>query len=139
MQAATQGSRRSSSATDERRDTAKVMDARQPASGDVSIIALACDSDGPATRRGCVGCRPNSREGVGEPNAMHIECARWDKLIKEGMVPKEFLEDYRRAKYGYAGLITLEKSDLQLYEGGRVSAVNKSGAVNPQLMKPKFH
>ncbi|KAK9087651.1 hypothetical protein Syun_030045 [Stephania yunnanensis] len=34
--------------------------------------------------------------------------------------------------------ITLEKSDLQLYEGG-VSAVNKSGAVNPQLMKPKFH
>ncbi|KAK9082998.1 hypothetical protein Scep_029469 [Stephania cephalantha] len=29
--------------------------------------------------------------------------------------------------------ITLEKSDLQLYEGGRVSA------VNPQLMKPKFH
>ncbi|KAK9083002.1 hypothetical protein Scep_029473 [Stephania cephalantha] len=86
-----------------------------------------------------ISCRPNSREGVGEPNAMHIECARWDKLIKEGMVPKEFLEDYRRAKYGYAGLITLEKSDLQLYEGGRVSAVNKSGAVNPQLMKPKFH
>ncbi|KAK9082995.1 hypothetical protein Scep_029466 [Stephania cephalantha] len=32
--------------------------------------------------------------------------------------------------------ITLEKSDLQLYEGG-VSAVNKSGAVNPQLMKPR--
>ncbi|KAK9083005.1 hypothetical protein Scep_029476 [Stephania cephalantha] len=63
----------------------------------------------------------------------------WVSFLSSYCTAEVLLSDLFQAKYGHAGLMygVISACVFKLYEGG-VSAVNKSGALNPQLIISPF-